>query len=316
MAITQDETQSIINAVISAIRTNSRTIDQLTPVTSLSDSDCFEINDGKKVTYKVLKELIAALSQNELDSLITLINRSKLKSCSITVDGNSATLTISSISKDISCSIPMATLSQAGLISADDKSLLSSVGKANGLAPLGPDGKVPAANLPASSGAGVKEVIEFAAIVSGIEDIADNISLSSTSNRCAVVYDADRDIFLLRFLRISSGGFQPGGDLIEPPMNPSEAVMPADLVSGEISGGEVNPTPPTLTPYYYRSWADAGNYGSITAAGVKSTSGRIYVATANNALYISKNSKLVSVSGGESSELDRITESEIDEMFK
>ena len=39
MAITQDELQSIVNAVLSAIRTNSRTIDQLTPVTSLSDGD-------------------------------------------------------------------------------------------------------------------------------------------------------------------------------------------------------------------------------------------------------------------------------------
>ena len=54
MAITQDELQSIVNAVLSANRTNSRTIEQLTPVTSLSDDDSFEINGGKRVPYKIL----------------------------------------------------------------------------------------------------------------------------------------------------------------------------------------------------------------------------------------------------------------------
>ena len=309
MAITQDETQSIINAVISAIRTNSRTIDQLTPVTSLSDSDCFEINDGKKVTYKVLKELIAALSQNELDSLITLINRSKLKSCSITVDGNSATLTISSISKDISCSIPMATLSQAGLISADDKSLLSSVGKANGLAPLGPDGKVPAANLPASVGSSVREVIEFSNIVDDINDISisDSTTMSSTSNRCAVVYDSLNDIFLLRFLRLSSGIGLEGGNVTE------QSTSPSDMVSDKIesSGGTiiVDPIGPTLSPYYYRLWSDAGSFGTISGGVVKPVSGRIYVCTSDNTISTCKSSALV-LSGAAPAVINRIYEIE------
>ena len=126
MAITQDELQSIVNAVLSAIRTNSRTIDQLTPVTSLSENDCFEINGGKKVTYKVLRDLIASLSTTEQDSLRTLINKCELKSVAISVTESTATLTISSVGKTISTSIPVATTSRAGLMTAADKVKLQS----------------------------------------------------------------------------------------------------------------------------------------------------------------------------------------------
>lgn len=65
MAFTQDEIQSIVSAVLSSLQTNARTIDQLTPVTSLSDNDCFEINGGKKVTYAVLNSLITELMMTE-----------------------------------------------------------------------------------------------------------------------------------------------------------------------------------------------------------------------------------------------------------
>lgn len=58
MEITQDDMQTIINAVLSSIRTNARTIEQLTPVTSLNNDDSFEINGGKRVTYAVLKGML------------------------------------------------------------------------------------------------------------------------------------------------------------------------------------------------------------------------------------------------------------------
>lgn len=67
MALSQDELQSIINAVISSIRTNSKTIGQLTPATLLEDTDCFEIDGGKKVSFSLLKEAI----KNIIESLKT-----------------------------------------------------------------------------------------------------------------------------------------------------------------------------------------------------------------------------------------------------
>lgn len=62
MAITNDEKQSIINAVLSSIRTNSRTIDQLTIVTKVADTDNFEIHGGKRVAFSKLRELILSKS--------------------------------------------------------------------------------------------------------------------------------------------------------------------------------------------------------------------------------------------------------------
>lgn len=85
MAITPDEQQSIVSAVLSSIRTNSRTIDQLTPVTSLSDSDSFEINGGKRVTYKVLRDLIEILFTTAIDTLKTNIKNAD-KSLSARID--------------------------------------------------------------------------------------------------------------------------------------------------------------------------------------------------------------------------------------
>lgn len=52
--MTDTEKQAIIDAVISSLRTNSRTIEQLTPVPTLSDDDMFEVNGGRRVSAGAL----------------------------------------------------------------------------------------------------------------------------------------------------------------------------------------------------------------------------------------------------------------------
>lgn len=52
--MTSEEKQEIINAVLAALRTNSKSIDQLTPVSEMSDTDFLELNGGRKVSYGVL----------------------------------------------------------------------------------------------------------------------------------------------------------------------------------------------------------------------------------------------------------------------
>lgn len=56
--MTTEEKQEIINAVLSAIRTNSKTISQLTVVSELSDSDYFELHGGRRVSYAVMKAIL------------------------------------------------------------------------------------------------------------------------------------------------------------------------------------------------------------------------------------------------------------------
>lgn len=53
MALTQDQ-QAIFDAVISALRTNSKTIEQMTPQTTLGANDWFEVSGGKKYRTQCL----------------------------------------------------------------------------------------------------------------------------------------------------------------------------------------------------------------------------------------------------------------------
>ena len=77
MALSQEELQSVINAVLSSIRTNSKTIGQLTPATALSDTDCFEIDGGKKVPLSLLRNAIVgpdgSLQCTEITDVTTIL---------------------------------------------------------------------------------------------------------------------------------------------------------------------------------------------------------------------------------------------------
>lgn len=139
--INQEDLQSIVSAVLSSIRTNSRTIEQLTPVTSLNDNDSIEVGGGKRITYGTLKQLIL-----QLEPLLNAIDNAKITSAKVTVKEASATLTISEGKKDISASIPIVSETACGLMSTEDKKTLTKldcVGKAGGIAPLGSNRMVP-----------------------------------------------------------------------------------------------------------------------------------------------------------------------------
>lgn len=52
--MTNEEKQEIVNEVLAALQTHGKTIDQLTPVSEMSDTDFLELNGGRKVSYGVL----------------------------------------------------------------------------------------------------------------------------------------------------------------------------------------------------------------------------------------------------------------------
>ena len=124
MALTQEQ-QEVFDAVIASLRTNSKTIEQMTPQTSLGSADWFELNGGRKVSYDVLSNLINSLSSSDRDSFETLINKNVLKSVSFDVSESFATLAIQSNGKTITCSVPVATSLKAGMLAASDKRELS-----------------------------------------------------------------------------------------------------------------------------------------------------------------------------------------------
>ena len=290
MALTSAElqsvTSSVLASVLSSIRTNSKTIDQLSVVTSLADDDSFEIGGGKRVRYAVLRDLIASLSTTEQDSLKSLITANQLKSVTITTTESTATLSISSNGKTISTSIPIASTSKAGLMTAADKLKLEStyervdnikqeqeadqktltsvkagldeinnkIGKPNGIAPLDENGILPSRYIPGS----YDDVLEFAGIISS--DITPQTSSTTKTPEdpgVRVVYNESSNCFLLR-----------------------------DEFGTSSTTGK-----PTTT--YYANWLDADLYGPYSALGRIPQKGKVYVDTTTNKTYRWSGSQLV-----------------------
>lgn len=118
--MTEQELQSVINAVLSSIKTNSRSIGQLTGVQTLSDNDCFEVAGGRKVAYSVLRDLIYTAVKAKLENMQTDIANSVLQSVSFDATGSTATLTIKQKGYDaITVNVPIATDSQSGFMTAE-----------------------------------------------------------------------------------------------------------------------------------------------------------------------------------------------------
>ncbi len=75
MVLQEDELQEIVNTVLSAVRTNSRTIDQLTPTSTPLNGDCIELSGGRKIAYLTLESHIAqavnhkSIPVEELDNM-------------------------------------------------------------------------------------------------------------------------------------------------------------------------------------------------------------------------------------------------------
>lgn len=63
-----EQTQEIVAEVLQAVRTNSKTIEQLTPALSIDDGDLIEIGGGRKITFAKLKEVVlAAIDAADID---------------------------------------------------------------------------------------------------------------------------------------------------------------------------------------------------------------------------------------------------------
>ena len=367
MALTQEQ-QVIFDAVLSSLRTNSKTIEQLTPQTSLGSNDWFELNGGRKVSYTVLRDLIASMSSSDQDSLRTLIGKNVLKSVSFDVGESTATLTIKSAGTTISCNVPVATSAKAGIITALDKVKIqtaydngqTAISKANaaqdtanaartaatgaqntanaassaaaaaqstanaakavtdtkgqpgGLATLDSGGKVPASQLPGY----VDDVVEFNAMVSGVTPQMASSIHKSTDSGCMVVYDTEKNRFLLAVAKRTIDTAENWGTVIRPvrtlkAQNAGD-IAPQTTVSGnlgskyqlgELAGefwqiedttGEAVIIVGQFT--YYNNWLDADKFGeTATIDGRTPDSGKIYTCTSSNKTYRWSGSELVTI---------------------
>ena len=155
MALSETEFQNIVNAVLSSIRTNSRTIAQLTPVTALSDTDTLEIAGGKRVTYGKFKELVGSM----------------LNHLTIAGGPDSVTVSVGANDHSVSGSIPAASDTVAGVLSAAMKKKLDK--------------------------AAVPEYIEFDCFADSVTAKKMSVSFGSSEDGYKVVFVRELNTFLL-----------------------------------------------------------------------------------------------------------------------
>ena len=69
--MTPEELQEVVAAVIASLKTNGKTIMQLTEVTTVTDNDYFEIHGGRRVKYQYLYEELLSETQDIIDEYKT-----------------------------------------------------------------------------------------------------------------------------------------------------------------------------------------------------------------------------------------------------
>lgn len=125
--MTEQELQTVVAAVIQSLKTNGKTVAQLTEVQSIASSDYFEISGGRKVSYGVLLGLLSDAIVIDTEGITADIAKVVIQTVAFDVSGSTATLRIKQAGYDAkTVSLPVATDSQSGIITAADKVKLDS----------------------------------------------------------------------------------------------------------------------------------------------------------------------------------------------
>lgn len=309
MALT-DEQQVIFEAILSSLHTNSKTIAQLTPQTTLGENDWFELNGGRKVAYTVLKDIITALYDTQFQSMQTLITKNVLKSVSFEVDGATATLTIKSGGTTITCAVPVASATKAGIITSTDKTKIqTAIDTATTAATTANKAKSTADDAKSTATSAAASAAEAKATANAAKSAADAAAAKATAASAAI--EALNDS-----VRMPNGiaVLDPDGLIAKEEIPTSlRNVIPFDgfysfdtaptLQSAPLGTSEASifycrATKTFIACYkskYYPGWPDADHFGTSTLDGRTPVKGKIYVDAANQTAYAWDGSDLVVV---------------------
>lgn len=179
------------------------------------------------------------------------------------------------------------------------KAVTDTKGLPDGIAPLDANAKVPAANLPGY----VDDVVEFNAMVTGVTPQQASSVKKSTDAGCMVVYDKDRNTFLLAVSNRSILDSDNWGTIKRPIR--SEAVIKPQIETGEIQSQlvitdywQIDDGVAILKPSvftYYNNWLDGDSFGTGTLEGRVPEAGKIYTCTSDNKTFRWSGSELITI---------------------
>lgn len=170
------------------------------------------------------------------------------------------------------------------------------IGQAGGIAPLDDNGMVPSSHLPGY----VDDVKEFHSFAEGLTLQTDASPNKSTDSGSMVIYDSATDRFVLARSIRAINVDEDWGSILRPTR--VSAISPqADtptlnnkLQIGDFWNIEGGTTAIQVAQFtYYRDWADAETFGTVTDDGVKPAEGKIYTCTSTNKTYRWGSSSLI-----------------------
>lgn len=240
-------------------------------------------------------EAVAALDA-ELKALATDVSANKQSIDQIRTQIDTIGSSVNTLTTDVSGLKTRVTNAETSI-----QSINNSKGKANGLASLDANGKVPSAQLPGF----VDDVVEFNAIVSDITPLAQSANKKSTDAGCMVVYDSDRNRFILAVSHLAIPDEQrtqwgeqilrPIKTLNTPATATAESVEALPLLNvvdyWELTDGTASLITSKFT--YYNNWLDGGSFGEVDAKGRIPEGGKVYISTSDNKTYRWSGTQLV-----------------------
>lgn len=153
-----------------------------------------------------------------------------------------------------------------------------SKGKANGLAPLDGNAKIPETHIPRT----FKDVIEFNAFVDGVTIEEGASDLLSSSNGCMVVFNKDTNRYIL------ATAIQPPTDetdweeILHPQIGTDNGMIISSIY-WQTSAGEMTLNKSLFK--FYSEWGDKDNFGKILSNGISPETGKVYTCSSDKNTY-------------------------------
>ncbi len=118
--------QEAVTRVLATLRTNGRTVNQLTAVTTFGSSDYIELNGGRRIAVSTLVDTVLESLESTFDDLETDIGGMVVQAFSKSAGASSIVVTLKQQGySPMTVTLPLATITEAGLLSPSEKDKLN-----------------------------------------------------------------------------------------------------------------------------------------------------------------------------------------------